>query len=99
MTELSRDIKRQIGILIDRSGKLSHVIVGDAHRLFIPDLRRHRAGSSRFRGLRLVHTHLRGEGLSQDDLTDLSLLQLDAIVVLQVKIDGLPGGVELAYLR
>ncbi|MEC7987334.1 MAG: GTPase HflX [Myxococcota bacterium] len=67
--------------------------------MFIPDLTRHRAGSSRFRGLRLIRTHLRNEGLTRDDLTDLSLLQLDAIVALQVQTNGLPGTVELGYLN
>ena len=98
MTELSRFTGRQIGVLVDRRGRITHVIVGDAHRLFIPDLRRDRAGSSRFRGLRLLHTHLRGEGLSRDDLTDLTLLQLDAVVVIQALADGLPGRVELGTL-
>jgi GTP-binding protein HflX len=74
------------------------VIVGDAHQLFIPDLTRARAGSGRFRGLRLVHTHLRGEGLSRDDMTDLTLLRLDAIVVVQALDSGLPGPIELGHL-
>ena len=69
MAEIARELNRQIGILVDRRGHVTHVIVGDAHRIFIPDLTRHRAGSGRFRGLRLLHTHLRGEGLTQDDLT------------------------------
>jgi len=84
--------------MIDRRGRISHVIVGDAHQLFIPDLRRHRAGTGRFRGLRLIHTHLRGEGLSRDDLTDLALLRLDAIVVIQAQSDGLPGWAEVGTL-
>jgi len=84
--------------LLDRRGRVSHVIVGDAHQLFIPDLRRHRAGTGRFRGLRLIHTHLRGEGLSQDDLTDLALLRLDAIVVIQAQPNGLPGWAEVGTL-
>jgi GTP-binding protein HflX len=99
LTELSRSIHRQVGLMVDRRGGVSHVIVGDAHKLFIPDLRRHRAGTGRFRGLRLVHTHLRGEGLSQDDLTDLALLRLDAIVVIQAQLDGLPGWAEVGTLR
>ena len=61
MTEMSRALNRQLGVMIDRRGRVSHVIVGDAHQLFIPDLTRQRAGSGRFRGIRLVHTHLRGE--------------------------------------
>jgi GTP-binding protein HflX len=74
------------------------VIVGDAHQLFIPDLGRERAGAGRFRGLRLVHTHLRGEGLSKDDLTDLALLRLDTVVAIQAHPDGLPGPLEYGVL-
>jgi GTP-binding protein HflX len=37
------------------------------------------AARGRFRGLRLVHTHLRGEPLTRDDLTDLALLRLDLV--------------------
>lgn len=99
LTEVSRETGRQVGLLVDRRGQVAYVIVGDAHRLFIPDLSRHRAGSGRFRGLRLLHTHLRGEGLSRDDLTDLTLLQLDAVVLIQAGLDGLPGGVEWAMLN
>ena len=99
LVELSLETGRQLGLLIDRRGDVSHVIVGDAHQLFIPELGRVRAGQSRFRGLRLVHTHLRGEGLSRDDLTDLTLLRLDAVVVIQARPDGLPGWLEIGTLR
>ena len=99
LTEVSRETGRQVGLLVDRRGQVVYVIVGDAHRLFIPDLSRHRAGSGRFRGLRLLHTHLRGESLSRDDLTDLTLLQLDAVVMVQAGLDGLPGAVEWAMLN
>ncbi len=99
LAEMSRALGRQLGIMIDRRGRVSHVIVGDAHQLFIPDLQRHRAGAGRFRGLRLVHTHLRAEGLTEDDLTDLSLLRLDAIVVIQSQSDGMPGFMEVGSIR
>ncbi|MFN7144039.1 MAG: GTPase HflX [Myxococcota bacterium] len=79
-------------------GVVDKVIVGDAHQLFIPELGRERAGAGRFRGLRLIHTHLRGEGLSKDDLTDLALLRLDTIVVIQAQPDGLPGPIEYGVL-
>ena len=98
MAELSRETNRQLGVLVDRGGRITHVIVGDAHRLFIPELGRSRAGAARFRGLRLLHTHIRGEGLSRDDLTDLALLRLDAVVVIQVLESGLPGWAEQAAL-
>ncbi len=97
--ELSIETGRQIGLLVDRVGVISHVVVGDAHQLHLPDVGRERAGSARFRGLRLVHTHLRNEGLTRDDLTDLSLLRLDAILAIQARADRLPGWIELGTLR
>ncbi len=84
---------------MDRGGVISHVVVGDAHQLHLPDVGRERAATSRFRGLRLVHTHLRNEGLTRDDLTDLTLLRLDAILAIQARNDGLPGWIELGTLR
>ena len=58
------------------------VIVGDQRGVTIPDLSRYRTGIPRLRGLRMIHTHLRGEPLSEEDLTDLALLRLDMIVAL-----------------
>ena len=78
---------------------ITHVVVGDAHQIQLPDVGRERAGGGRFRGLRLVHTHLRNEGLTRDDLTDLSLLRLDAVLAIQARTDGLPGWIELGTLR
>jgi len=60
------------------------VIVGDQKGITIPDLSRFRTGILRLRGLRLIHTHLQGEPLTEEDLTDLVLLRLDMIVALNV---------------
>jgi len=99
LTELSHETRRQIGVLVDRKGYVQYVIVGDAHRIELPDLKRVRVAADRFRGLRFVHTHLRGEELTQDDLTDLTLLRLDLMVVLEVDArTGLPGLVRAAHL-
>ena len=98
LTELSSRIGRQLGVLVDRRGIVTHVIAGDRMMLFIPELGRARAGSRRFRGLRLLHTHLHGEPLSRDDLTDLSLLRLDLVAAIQVGEGGLPGTLEYATL-
>jgi GTP-binding protein HflX len=99
LTELSLDIGRQVGVLIDRDGTVRNVIVGDATHLTLPDVGRLRGGIGRFRGLRLVHTHLRGELLTDDDLNDLVLLRLDAVAMLEVRPAGLPGQVELALIQ
>ncbi|HEX8890018.1 MAG TPA: GTPase HflX [Pyrinomonadaceae bacterium] len=99
MTELSHETRRQIGALIDRKGYVEYVVVGDARRIELPDLKRTRVAADRFRGLRCVHTHLRGEELTQDDLTDLALLRLDLMVALDVdERTGLPGMVRAAHL-
>lgn len=99
MTELSHETRRQIGVLIDRKGYIEYVVVGDARRIELPDLKRTRVAADRFRGLRCVHTHLRGEQLTQDDLTDLALLRLDLMVALDVdERTGLPGMVRAAHL-
>ena len=71
---------RQVGVLVDRRGTVHHVILGDASKLMLPDVGRMRAGAGRLRGLRLIHTHLRNEPLSRDDLVDLTRLHLDMVV-------------------
>lgn len=86
-----------MGILANRRGYIEHVIVGDATRIVIPAQARARSAEQRFNGLRCVHTHLRGEELTQDDLTDLALLRLDLIAAIEVKA-GLPGLIHAAHL-
>jgi GTP-binding protein HflX len=85
-------------VLLGRDGNIRNVIVGDAHSLTLPDVGRLRGGIGRFRGLRLVHTHLKGEPLTKDDLNDLALLRLDLVAMIEVLPSGLPGRVELAHL-
>jgi GTPase len=98
LTEISRRLNRQVGVLLGREGTVRNVIVGDAHSLTLPDIGRLRGGVGRFRGLRLVHTHLKGEPLTRDDLNDLALLRLDLVAMIEVLDTGLPGRVELAHL-
>ncbi len=99
LCEVSSEIARQVGILVDRRGQIEHVVVGDASKLDLPDVGRLRAARGRFRGLRLVHTHLRGEPLTQDDLTDLALLRLDLVAAIGVERGGRAGLVHMAHLR
>ena len=98
MTELSRTLGRQIGILVSRRGEIHFVIVGNQKEILIPDLSGFRSGTSRLKGLRLIHTHLSGEPLSRDDLVDLALLRLDFIAAVSVEKNGLPGKIHGAHL-
>ncbi|HYJ86334.1 MAG TPA: GTPase HflX [Pyrinomonadaceae bacterium] len=99
IAELSHETRRQIGVLIDRKGHIEYVMVGDNRRIELPDFKRIRVATGRFRGLRCVHTHLRGEDLTQDDLTDLALLRLDLMAAIDVDPEtALPGLVRAAHL-
>ncbi len=98
LTEISHEIRRQVGVLVDRAGYVDSVMVGDASSIEIPEISRARAGASRLRGVRLLHTHLRGEKLTQDDLTDLALLRLDLVAAVTLDAEGLPAVVHAAHL-
>ncbi len=98
MAELSRDIRRQVGLFIDRKGNVQFVAVGDADSVSMPDLGRFRASRTRLRGLRMVHTHLQGEPLSNADLTDLSRLSLDLVAAIDSRPFVNPIVMSVAHL-
>jgi GTP-binding protein HflX len=99
LSEISYDTGRQIGVLINRKGKVEYVMVGNAKQIEMPDFKRTRAATGRFRGLRCIHTHLLGESLNQDDLTDLALLRLDLMAAIEVDENtGLPNLIHAAHL-
>ncbi|MBW2461118.1 MAG: GTPase HflX [Deltaproteobacteria bacterium] len=90
LVETSFATGRQVGVLVDRSGTVSWVIVGDASQLMLPDIGRLRGAEGRFRGLRLIHIHLHTEPLTRDDLVDLTRLRLDMVVAICLSPDGKP---------
>ena len=99
MGEISHETGRQVGVLINRKGQVEYVMVGNAKSIEMPDFGRSRVSTDRFRGLRCVHTHLQGEKLTNDDLTDLALLRLDLMSIVQIdRTTGLPGLVHSAHL-
>ncbi|MBP1733758.1 MAG: GTPase HflX [Deltaproteobacteria bacterium] len=76
-----------MGLLINRRGLVENVVVGDKTGIRVPPLSTERVGRARFRGVRFVHTHLDGELLSKEDLTDLALLQLDLVACVTERRD------------
>lgn len=87
-----------MGTLIDRRGSILLVLVGDHQKVEIPALHGFRKSPTRLVGLRLIHTHLRGEPLTRDDLADLAHLRLDLICEIQVEEGGTPGRTQAAHL-
>ena len=98
MCEVSHRTRRQVGVLVDRKGVVEFVIVGDATKLWLPDFGRLRAAHGRFRGLRLLHTHLSPEGLNRDDLVDLTRLRLDLVAVVCISPEGQPRTVHYGHM-
>lgn len=98
LTTLSSEIGRQLGLVISREGEIYAVLIGDNREVLIPDLSQFRAIKRGLRGIRLIHTHLKNEPLSEDDLTDLAMLRLDLMVAIGVLPSGLPGLVYTAHL-
>ncbi|MEW6665769.1 MAG: GTPase HflX [Thermodesulfobacteriota bacterium] len=98
LVDISWDLEKQVALLLTRKGEVASVVVGDDRHILIPDLGRFRTGSGRLMGLRCVHTHLYGEPLSREDLTDLVLLGLDLMVCIEVAEGGIPGPISYAHI-
>jgi GTP-binding protein HflX len=101
--QISADLNRQIGVLINRKGEIDYVIVGTFNRIEIPELKGYRDHIARLKGLRFIHTHIlsnknKESGLDQDDLLDLALLRLDLIGALEVKNSGELGKIHIAHI-
>jgi len=94
LSSLSHEIRRQIGLLVNRKGKVAYVIVGDQKKIVIPSTGEYRAAPGRLKGLRCIHTHLADEPLTGDDLVDLSLLRLDMMAAV---VDGKGGIAKKIY--
>jgi GTP-binding protein HflX len=91
LLELSHELNRRIGLFIDRRGRISKVILGNAHSLELPEFERVRGADGRLRGIRLVSTHLVSDALDREELADLAKLRLDLIAALHDS----PGGVQV----
>lgn len=81
---LAIKIRRRIGALIDREGRVQEVFIGSREILYMPELGRYRLGKNRFRRLRLIFSCLsKNENeaeLPEDILVDLEKLRFDVVV-------------------
>lgn len=97
-SQLSREMRRPIGLLITRRGIVEQVLVGQGCAPTFASLAKFRVGAHSLRGLRLVRTDLHDEPLSQEDITHLAMLRLDLIGVLGVTQTGEPNLLHVAHL-
>ena len=66
--------------------------------MVIPQLSQSRIGAGRLKGLRLLHTHLKGEPISEEDKMDLALLRLDMVTAIGVNQAGQAQRLYTAHL-
>ncbi len=69
------DIQREVGVVLDRAGRVVQVVVGTSERLELPEY------GEGVPGLRIVHAHPDGSRLRRDDLAALTISRLDAMAV------------------
>lgn len=89
---------RRVGVLADRRGAVTDVIVGDATSLPVTQEVRKREGAGRLAGVRLIHAVLSGGGLAHDDLETLRMLSLDATIAVIAREPGHTPDVQVAWL-
>jgi len=107
LASLSGELEKPISLLLDRTGRVLRVAVGDAKEVPVPQTAQ---VETRLSGYRLIHTHLsrgraapggdgtRGNGgLSRSDLSMLFLNRLDVVAALEV-VNGQPDKLDLALL-
>lgn len=97
MTEMTQVLSREIAVYLDRKNRVIQIAVGDAVHVSLPEIE-NRSRGDRPCGIRLLHTHPNGTvHPSEEDLRSLKNLQLDAMVVLGVRVsDGRLTGVTVS---
>ena len=88
---------REAMVLIDRSGRVVTVAVGEQDRVMLPALRKRRS-AYRLSGFRCLHTHPGGNGaLSEADIQSLQSIRLDAMAAIGVS-EGKPVSMQIGIL-
>jgi len=82
MVRVTKEINREISVLVDRKGKILEVTIGDSSAVSLPlvDLR-----DNKLSRVRVIHTHPNGNPrLSALDISALIRMKLDSIVAIGV---------------
>ncbi|NDC38657.1 MAG: GTPase HflX, partial [Proteobacteria bacterium] len=85
--KVGRELRRKVGVLVDREGEILEVVLGTRDLVYLPDLGRYRLGRGRLRRLRLLFSDLsdpeREPMIPADIYGDLQKLRLDTVVSLK----------------
>lgn len=88
--ERARELRRRIGVLVTREGRIVEVFLGTKDIIYVPDIGRYRLGRGRLRRLRLLFSDLSNPEhpptIPADIFGDLQKLRLDMVV--SIKAEG-----------
>lgn len=97
MLTVAQELRRRIGVLINRQGRVEAVILGTKEIIYLPDLGRYRLGRSRLRNVRLVFTDLSRDkeqaAIPYDVYADLERLRFDAVA----SVRSAPNRVSMSF--
>lgn len=97
MLNVAQELRRRIGVLINRQGRVEAVILGTKEIIYLPDLGRYRLGRSRLRNIRLVFTDLSRDkeqaSIPYDVYADLERLRFDAVA----SVRSAPNRVSMSF--
>jgi GTP-binding protein HflX len=100
MLRIAHELRRRVGVLINRQGRIEGVVVGTKEIIYLPDLGRYRLGRSRLRNLRFVFTDLSRDkdqaSIPYDIFADLERLRFDVVVSVREAVNRV--SVSFAYL-
>ena len=99
LAQFTHEIRRPIGLVLNRRGTVQDVLVGAGTEPSPTTLASYRASPRSLRGLRLIRSQVKEHATSQEDLMMLGLLRLDMIGTLAVTPQGEPGLLSLAHLN
>ncbi len=97
MLSIAQELRRRIGVLINRQGRVEAVILGTKEIIYLPDLGRYRLGRARLRNIRLVFTDLSRDkdqaAIPYDVYADLERLRFDVVA----SVRSAPNRVSMSF--
>lgn len=97
MLTVAQELRRRVGVLINRQGRVEAVILGTKEIIYLPDLGRYRLGRSRLRNLRFIFTDLSRDreqaSIPYDVFADLERLRFDVVA----SIRSAPNRVSMSF--
>jgi GTP-binding protein HflX len=97
MLAIADELRRRVGVLINRQGRIEAVILGTREIIYLPDLGRYRLGRSRLRNLRFIFTDLSKDRdqayIPYDIFADLERLRFDVVA----SVRSAPNRVSMSF--